>query len=106
MLRANFVDGTGKEGPAEDGDLDEGGPYGGDGLGEEHGARRNLHVLAKFEILGEVETLGHSDIAVGFEKHHGEGFAWLDVAGHEFTVEESISKVRYGGSKRKNGSEN
>lgn len=84
VLGADVFDGVGEEGPAEDGDLDEAGPDGGDGLGEEHGARGDLHVLAEFEVLGEVEALGHGYVAVGFEEHHGEGFAGLDVAGHEF----------------------
>ena len=44
VFRADVGDGA--EGPFEDADLDDGGPEGGDGLGHEHGARGDLHVLA------------------------------------------------------------
>ena len=83
MLGADVFDGVGEEGPAEDGDLDDAGPDRGDGLADEHGSRGDLHVLSELEVLREVEALGHGDVAVGFEEHHGEGFAGLDVAGHE-----------------------
>ena len=63
--------------------MDDAGPDGGDGLGQEHRAWRNFHVLAEFEILGEVEALSHGYVAVGLEKHHSEWFAGLDVASHE-----------------------
>jgi len=56
-------------------------------LGHEHGPWWNLHVLAQFEILGEVETLSHRDVAVGFEQHHGNWAAGLDVAGYELARE-------------------
>lgn len=74
------------EGPFEDADLHDAGPDGGDGLRHEHGSPWDLHVLAEFEILGEVEALSHGDIAVGLEEHHGYRAAGLDVSSYEFPV--------------------
>ena len=45
VLGADVGDGA-TEGPFEDGDLHDAGPEGGDGLRHEHGAPRDLHVLA------------------------------------------------------------
>ena len=73
----------GAEGPIEDGDLDDGGPDGSHHLpGEEH-ARRDFHVVAHFEIRGEGKSLGHGNVAVRLEQHHGEGPAGLHVADDE-----------------------
>ena len=71
------------ESPAEDGDLHDGGPEGGDRLGHEHRAPGDLHVHAEFKILGEVETLGHGDVAIRLEQHHCDRSTGLDVAGDE-----------------------
>ena len=79
------------ESPLKDGDLDDAGPDSGDGLGHEHGPPWNLHVLAQFQILGEVETLGHCDVAVGLEKHHGHRTARLNVSGYEFSAGTRVS---------------
>ena len=85
VLGADVRDGA-AEGPAEDGDLHDGGPEGGDGLSYEHGTPGNFHVHAEFEILGEVEALGHGDVAVGLEEHHCDGPAGLDVSRYELAV--------------------
>lgn len=74
------------EGPFEHPDLHDAGPDGGDGLRHEHGSPWDLHILAEFEILGEVEALSHGDVAVGLEEHHGHRTAGLDVSGYEFPV--------------------
>ncbi len=89
VLGANVCDGTAKR-PFEDGDLDDAGPKSGDGLRHEHGAPWDLHVLAQFEILGEVEALCHCNVAIGLEEHHGHGATWLDVSSYEFTAHESV----------------
>lgn len=52
---ADVVDAA--EGEVEDGNLDKAGHGGGDDLGHEHGARRHLHVVAKFEIGNEAKGL-------------------------------------------------
>lgn len=91
VLGADVGDGA-AEGPFQDGDLHDAGPEGGDGLGHEHGAPGDLHVLAQFEVLGEVEALGHGDVAVGLEEHHGYRTAGLDVAGHELPVGSFVSR--------------
>lgn len=85
MLGADVGNGA-AEGPFEHGNLYDAGPEGGDGLGNEHAAGWDFHVLTEFEILGEVEALGHGYVAVGFEQHHGDGAAGLDVACDEFAV--------------------
>ena len=50
----------------------------------QHGAWRDLHVVAEFKILDEGEGLVHGDVAVGFEKHHCCGETRLHVADDEF----------------------
>ena len=72
------------EGPVEDADLHEAGPDGGDHLAREEHARRHFHVVAEFEVGGEGQSLGHGDVAVGFEEHHGDWPARLHVADDEF----------------------
>lgn len=67
FLRANASDGA--ESPLHDTELDETRPDSGDELGPEHGALRDVHVVAKLEVTAEVEGLGHDDVAVGFEHH-------------------------------------
>jgi len=64
---ADPSDGT--EGPLHDTKLDEAGPDGGDELGPEHGALRDVHVVAELEVAAKVEGLGHDNVAVGFEHH-------------------------------------
>jgi hypothetical protein len=41
-------------------------------LDDEHGARRDLHVVAQLEVLQEHDRLGHADVAVCLERHVGE----------------------------------
>ncbi len=89
VLGANVRDGA-AERPFEDGDLDDTSPNGGDGLRHEHGAPWDLHILAQFEILGEVEALCHCNVAIGLEEHHGHWATRLDVSSNEFTAQESI----------------
>ena len=69
--------------PAEDGDLYDGGPEGGDGLGHEHGTPGNFHVHAELKILGEVEALGHGNVAIRLEEHHCNRATGLDVSRDE-----------------------
>ena len=63
--------GDGFEGVVQDEDLDEAGKGRGDDLGHEHGARRDLHVVAELEVRDEGEGLGHGDVAKGFEAAAG-----------------------------------
>ncbi|KAH6607395.1 hypothetical protein Trco_003708 [Trichoderma cornu-damae] len=72
------------QGPVHDGNLHNGGPHGGDELRREHDAGGHLHVVAELEVLGKVQGLGHGDVAVVFEHHHGEGPAGNHVADDEF----------------------
>ena len=88
--------------PLEHGHLHDAGPEGGDCLRGEHGSWGDFHVLAQFKILGEVETLRHGNVAVGFEEHHCDGAAGLDVSGYEFTGGQS--QWVYGSRVRKKGS--
>ena len=73
------------ESPVEDRDLDDGGPEHGDALSHEHGAGRDLHVMAHLEILEKVQSLGHGNVAVALEHHSGERAAGLHVAEDEFS---------------------
>jgi len=61
---------TGK-GAVENHDLNEARECRGDNLSEEHGSRRYLHVMAKFEVRDEVEGLRHGDVAKSFEADKG-----------------------------------
>ena len=73
-------------------------------LAEEHGARRNLHVVAKLHVGGESQRLSHGDITEGLEQHlrrgrisieclevhagpltyHGQGLAGQPVTNDQF----------------------
>ncbi|KFX87945.1 hypothetical protein V490_07934, partial [Pseudogymnoascus sp. VKM F-3557] len=74
---------NGPEGPFHDGDVDNASPNGGDELGGQHGAGRDLHVMAELQVLGEEETLIHRGIAVGLEQHHRDGAAGEHKADNE-----------------------
>ena len=97
VFGADVGDGA-AESPFQNADLHNTGPEGGNGLGHEHGAGRDLHVLADFQILGEVETLSHCDVAVRLEKHHSYGTTWLYVARDEFAEMLSDSIIDSEGS--------
>lgn len=43
----------------------------GDDLTPEHGARRDLHVMSELHVRSEGQRLGHRDVTVGLEQHHG-----------------------------------
>lgn len=75
------------EHPVENADLGDGGDERGDDLDEEHDARWNLHVVAEFEVGGELDTLGGGDVAVGDEEHVGDGAAGEDGAADELADE-------------------
>ena len=51
-----------------------------DDLRPEHGARRNLHVVAELEVRGERQCLSHRDVSPSLEHHHGDGAARERVA--------------------------
>src|SRR5712671_4049107 len=42
-----------------------------DDLTEEHRAMRDLHVVAEFKVVCEIECLDHGNIAPCLEHHHG-----------------------------------
>jgi len=65
------------------GDDDEAGDRGGSSLSEEHDPRRDLHIVAKFQVTGEVEGLFRHDGSKHLEDHDGDRFFWNDVAGNE-----------------------
>ena len=49
-------------------------------LRHEHGSWRNLHVMAKFEILKEGQRLSHADVSVHLEAHVGHRAAWIEIS--------------------------
>ena len=59
--------GDGFEGVVEHEDLHEAGKCGSHDLGHEHGARRDLHVVAEFQVGDKGQGLRHGDVAEGFE---------------------------------------
>lgn len=83
VLGADVRDGAAKS-PFEDCDLDDASPEGGDSLRPKHGPPWDLHILAQFQILYEIEALSHGDVAVGLEEHHGHWTARLDVTSQKF----------------------
>lgn len=54
-------------------------------LRHEHGARRNLHVVAKLQIRHERQSLAHGDVAKGLEDHERQGPSGLDVTKNELS---------------------
>lgn len=68
------------ERPVHDGDLDNRRPHRGHQLGREHDPGRDLHIMAEFEILGEVQSLRHDQVSVVLKHHHGERAAGDHVA--------------------------
>lgn len=77
--------------------MDNTSPDSGDGLRHKQRPPRDFHVLAQFQILGEIKALGHCDVAIGFEKHHGYWTAWLDVSSYEFPkqIQVRLLEVRF-----------
>lgn len=84
------VDGFGRadardidEHPVEDGDLGDAGDEGGGHLDGEEELGRDFHVVAEFEVGGELDALGGADVAVGDEDHVGDWAAGEDDAADE-----------------------
>lgn len=81
IWRANTGDAG--EHPVEDCNLSSTSNNSGNHLYREEYARWNVHVVAKFEVGRELESLGRSDIAEGHEDHVRNGSAWKDSACYE-----------------------
>ena len=81
LCRAHVLNST--ESPLNSRQLAQTRPDGGNELGGEHGALRNVHVVAELKILAEVQSLCHNDVAEGLEHHHGNGVSRLDIADDE-----------------------
>ena len=62
-----------REHPCLNTELNSAGDDGGDDLRPEHGAWRNLHVMAELKVGGELQRLGHRDVPPCLEHHHGDG---------------------------------
>ena len=71
------------ESPTLNADDNDAGDRGGSGLSEEHDSRRDLHIVTKFQVTGEVEGLFRHDSSIHLEDHNGDGFSGNDVAGNE-----------------------
>lgn len=54
-----------------------------DHLSDEHDSGRDLHIVAKFQVAGEVDGLFGHDGAVNLEDHNSNGPSGNDVAGNE-----------------------
>ena len=55
-------------------DNNEAGDDGGGVLSDEHDAGRDLHVMTKFRVAGEIEGLFRHDGAINLEDHNAMGF--------------------------------
>jgi len=53
-------------------------------LTPEHGTRRNLHVVAKFEVTGESKRLSHGNVTPGLEHHHCDGMSGESITDDQF----------------------
>ena len=73
-----------RKSPALNHDDDETGDRAGGDLRDKHDSGRDLHVMAKLQVTGEVEGLLRHDGAVNLEDHHGNGLSWDHVARDEF----------------------
>lgn len=73
------------EHPRLDTELDGASNNSGDDLGPEHSPRRNLHVVAKLEIGGKGQGLGHCDVSPSLEHHHGDGAAREGITDDELS---------------------
>ena len=48
-------------------------------LSYEHGSRRNLHVVAKFEVLQKGDPLFHTYVSIHFKAHISNWVPWVYV---------------------------
>ena len=53
-------------------------------LRPEHRSGRNFHVMAKFKVRGERQSLSHSDITPGLEHHHSDRSSRKTVTNNQF----------------------
>lgn len=67
-------------GPVVDCDLADGRPEDCDALSEPHGLGWDLHVVTHLQVLEEVQSLGHGDVTVSLEHHHGQRATWKHVS--------------------------
>lgn len=73
--------------PVQHANLRDRGHERGDDLDGEHDAWGDLHVVAQFEVGGELDALRRGDVAVGDEDHVGDGAAGEDGAADELADE-------------------
>lgn len=76
--------GDGSQRRVQHDDLDEARECRGNDLAHEHGPRRNLHVVAKFQITHKRQRLTHRNVSEGLEDHERQRAARLDVTEYEF----------------------
>ena len=74
-----------REHPCLNTELDSAGDDGCDDLRPEHGAWRNLHVMAELEVGSKLQSLGHRGVAVSLEHHHGDRAARERIANDELS---------------------
>lgn len=51
-----------------------------DDLPPEHGARRDLHVVSRLEVRGELQRLRHADVPLRLERRHRDRLSGESVA--------------------------
>jgi len=73
------------EHPGLDTQLDGTSNYCRDDLAPEHGSGRDLHVMAQFEVRGELQGLGHGDVTPGLEHHHRDRMSREGIANNELS---------------------
>ena len=61
-------------------------------LAEEHEARRNLHVMAKFQVRREYHGLKHRIISIVLEQRHGEWSTRKTISSYDFGLNERNEK--------------
>lgn len=88
--RADVSDAT--EGPIHYTNLHKAGPDSGNGLRHEHGTGWNFHVVTQFQVLYEVNSLNHGDVAISLEQHHRSRPTGLHVPNYEFWREVEVSE--------------
>ena len=71
------------ERPTLNDDNDETGDDGGGVLSDEHDSGRDLHVMTKFQVAGEIEGLFRHDGAINLEDHNSNGLPGGGVTGNE-----------------------
>ena len=75
------------EHPIQDEDLCDGRYDGGDHLHREEDSWWNLHVMTKFEVCREFDSLGGRDIAICYEDHVGDRSTWKNSTANELADE-------------------